>query len=387
MKRNKGMIGLGLAALALLGLAASRPVAAQRYAITQVGAGPNTQANAINDNGEVVGQMDLSGAIRAFSYSGGSLLNLGVLWPAGYAPFGNSVAYGVNNIGQVVGLAATPRVTSSGQYIYHAFLWNGVMSDLQKPTDPNGYARGINNSSQVVGYTWFPGIFVERAFLWQKGVMTDLGAFGSPYRFSHAYAINNSGQVVGEAGTDNGFSQAFLWQGGVMTNLGTFWPDPWHPGKYLGYSAAMAINNYGQVVGSSFYGSSGVHAFLWMPGHWVFNPITHLAFWIPPIRLDLGTLPGDTDSVAYAINDQGQVVGYSSTGSTVDGTWKPRAFLWDFAHGMRDLNSLTVNGLFGHLRQANAINNKGQVVGVGRFIHFAFPQLIVEQGGFLLNPQ
>jgi probable HAF family extracellular repeat protein len=68
---------------------------------------------------------------------------------------------------------------------------------------------------------------------------------------------------------------------------------------------------------------------------------------------DLGALPGDTGSRALAINDSGQVVGYSS-GSGV------RAFLWSKTSGMQSLGTLAG----GHLSEAYSINDRGQVVGV-----------------------
>jgi len=68
--------------------------------------------------------------------------------------------------------------------------------------------------------------------------------------------------------------------------------------------------------------------------------------------VDLGTL-GGADSRALGVNDQGQVVGYSST---TDG--QRHAFLWDQRVGLIDLGTLG-----GDTSTAYAINNLGQVVG------------------------
>jgi probable HAF family extracellular repeat protein len=68
---------------------------------------------------------------------------------------------------------------------------------------------------------------------------------------------------------------------------------------------------------------------------------------------DLGTLPGGTWSSAEAINDRGQIVGL---GDTPEG---PRAFLWEKGE-MRSLGTLPG----GTNSQATGINARGQIVGV-----------------------
>src|ERR1039457_5647363 len=81
--------------------------------------------------------------------------------------------------------------------------------------------------------------------------ITDLGP-------GTANAINKFGQVVGTTSTSSG--HAFLWQKGVLTDLGTL------PG-FGQSSTANGINDYGLVVGS-FTATSGAtqHAYLWVPG-------------------------------------------------------------------------------------------------------------------------
>jgi probable HAF family extracellular repeat protein len=69
--------------------------------------------------------------------------------------------------------------------------------------------------------------------------------------------------------------------------------------------------------------------------------------------IDLGTL-GSNYSVVVAMNDSGQVVGYTETG---DNAVHP--FSWTQAGGMIDLG--TLGGTFS---QASAASASGQVVGV-----------------------
>ena len=54
--------------------------------------------------------------------------------------------------------------------------------------------------------------------------------------------INSSGQVVGSAYIDQAQSHAFVWQNGVMTDLGTLGGEMSRP---------AAINEHGQVAGVS----------------------------------------------------------------------------------------------------------------------------------------
>ena len=74
---------------------------------------------------------------------------------------------------------------------------------------------------------------------------------------------------------------------------------------------------------------------------------------------DLGTL-GGRDSVAYAINGAGQVVGTADTRSE-----GKRAFLWSPGGGMVDLNGLIDRAAGWVLTQARGINDTGQIVGQG----------------------
>jgi len=129
---------------------------------------------------------------------------------------GSSVALGVNDKGQVVGSADTP------QGLRHAYLWeNGVMIDLGTLGFPAAQSEAwdINNQGVVVGIVG--GGDINTSFIWQNGVQTVLGPPNVP---KSAYGINDAKQVVGifvvpppaPAG-----QHAFLWENGTMTDLGT----------------------------------------------------------------------------------------------------------------------------------------------------------------------
>jgi probable HAF family extracellular repeat protein len=185
----------------------------------------------------------------------------------------------------------------------------------------------INATGQVVGRS-YTGSGTQDAFLWSNGSMTDLGTLGG--YGSTAQGINATGQVVGYAAIASGAQHAFLWSNGSMTDLGTLGG---------GSSQANDISATGQVVGISDLKAPKSHAFLWSNGS----------------MTDLGTLKGDKNSDATAINDTGQVVGYSFSSGKKNVT--THAFLWSNG-SMTDLGTLGGSDSY-----AFGINATGQVVG------------------------
>src|SRR5260370_35398 len=74
-------------------------------------------------------------------------------------------------------------------------------------------ATSINDSGQIVG------ISADHAFLWENGVLTDLGTLGGG--LSAANSINNRGQGAGETNTVSGKMDGFLWEHGDITDIGS----------------------------------------------------------------------------------------------------------------------------------------------------------------------
>lgn len=104
-----------------------------------------------------------------------------------------------------------------------------------------------------------------------------------------------------------------------------------------GFSLAHDVNEVGQVVGISETGTGEFHAFLW-------TEVTGM--------IDLGTL-GGSFSRATAINNLGQIAGSAANASGIR-----RAFLWTAVDGMEDLGSLG-----GGSSTASDINEIGEIVG------------------------
>jgi probable HAF family extracellular repeat protein len=173
----------------------------------------------------------------------------------------------------------------------------------------------------------------------------DLGTLGGSQ--SYTTGINNNGQVVGGTYGVPGDAaiHAFSWrQAAGMVDLGTLGGD----------SYVDAVNARGEAAGhSNFFPIATLsHAILWTQGGGL---------------VDLGTL-GDDPTRALALNDNGQVVGYSDFRHRL-----LHAFSWTASGGMRDLAGLSDDDVDSY---ATAVNNAGQVIGdissPGSYLHHGF---------------
>jgi probable HAF family extracellular repeat protein len=189
------------------------------------------------------------------------------------------------------------------------------------------------------------------AVVWDGTTFTDLGA-GSPL------AINNAGQVVGTTTDSLTLPRAAAWLGAGASRL----PGPVDENN----SAASDINDHGQIAGFQRVGGRFFYATTWENGGYsnlglgiargINNSGQIVGISIDP-TLTFGsaalwdrngmTLLGGRDTAAVSINDRGQIVGYSAS----------HAQLWDGARAI-DLGTLSGDNSF-----AAAINNAGQVVG------------------------
>ncbi len=173
----------------------------------------SSSAAAINNNGQVVGYSDSTantgsgGSLRAFSWTAsGGMVYLGTLG-------GESDPVAVNDDGQVVGVSDVPPGGN------HAFSWtpsSGMvdLGTLGGVTSGVGGSASVSSNGQVVGGSATPSQGVNHAFSWtQAEGLLDLGTAGGVT--SYAVAVNDSGQVVGDAnfGGGAGDDHAVLWQG------------------------------------------------------------------------------------------------------------------------------------------------------------------------------
>ena len=190
-------------------------------------------------------------------------------------------ALSVNDAGQITGFAAFGSTS-----VCHPFLWeNGVMKDLGLPA---GFttARGeaINNLGQVAGYAMVQvnGAWTSRAFVWSSSSGHQLLPALNGAKNSSARAINDNGVVAGSSG-----GRAVVWINGAVTDIHTF---------ATGSSSAWDVNSNGEVVGTYWGPGSQGEAFKW-------TATTGMQL--------VRTMSGSSGE-ALGINDSGVIVGWGA---------------------------------------------------------------------------
>jgi probable HAF family extracellular repeat protein len=337
----------------------------KRGVLTDLGTlpgGANSLALWINERGLILGLSEtgvidpLTGvpAQVAVLWKDGEIKNLGTL-EGGNFSFPNAM----NNRGQVVGVAQNTipdpfcLLSQSGLRTQsRAFLWQeGVMLDLGDLGGPDSWAASINAHGDVAGWSFTdsspnPGTAVptKHPFLWQDGTMHDLGTLGGTSAVVGSLqspgagaSLNNRGQVIGTSNlTGDLIHHPFLWDEGALTDLGTLGGDN---------GEAWWINDEGEIVGrADLPGSQVHHAFLWKNGK----------------MIDLGAAPGQPCSTAIDINSRGQIIietGICGVGGGPGMLWE-NGKLYDLNSLIPPNSNLTVGGV-------NFINDRGEIAATG----------------------
>jgi len=348
---------LSLSAIAVLLTGGVVPAHAFSYSIVKLD-GPDGSAftaKGINNRGQIVGaSVATDGSFYATLLTVNGAMNLGTQGRLG------SVATGINDRGQVVGYS----YMNHARYEARAFLWsNGVMQDLENPGGE--YARftssqavAINNRGQIVGDAINPnsGSDQVQAIFWANGSAGSAQTLPDELS-SKAYAVDNHGRAAGVLiNNDSGVSHAAFWNNGVVQRLEVLPPVKWDT-----LSSALDINDRGQVVGL-------------ISGH--LGP----TLWTDGVAQDLGTLAGAAGGVngyggarSFYLNNPGQLAGYSMS---ADGS--NHATLWSGGN-IYDLTTL-INNVDGWTDlKVGGLNNMGQIIGNGLFNG--------QEEAFLLNPE
>ena len=354
----------GILVTALLSWLWPRPT--PRYTIIDLGVLPGyaeSSSSGINSRGDVVGiSLPQPGTVNkqhSFLYHNGRMTDLGLSNLLG--------GPAINDKGQVTG-----NVALNGRK-GRPFLYSGnQMRDLgYLSTGSMGFGNSINGRGQIVGEE--VGQNAIRAFLYENGQIRTLAA-SAGNQDSDAESINSSGQIAVDDFQSNGRTQGFLYDSRTKTRMALAAP----PGS-LGTFAA-GLNDSGQIAGSVSFPKQ-----------------EHAALWNGIRMTDLGTLPGLDISEASAINNLRQVVGAARAKQGLVAqfinqhaiglrTWfhfadpdkASRAFLYERGK-MQELNDLLPTHSGWVLEEANAINDRGQIVGRG--LHDG------KERAFLLTPR
>jgi probable HAF family extracellular repeat protein len=315
---------IGVIAL-LHGPSVSTQTTAPAYFVTDLGTlgGSESVATAINEFGQVAGWARRSdGAPHAFFFDS-TMHDLGTIGGP------TSAAWSVNRYGTVVG-ESTTVLSNTKAVIYTA----GARRSLGTFGGSSAAAYGVNDAGDVVGSANTTNNAAHRAFLYRGGVLKSLGTLGGAN--SIATAINFSGEIAGFSTltANSDLTHAFLHRNGVMTDIGTLGTR----------SEAWGLSLEPAVVGGSTLASGDTHAFLWQGG----------------VMRDLGTLGGH-NSTAKAIREFGDLIVGESEVTGASGT---HAFLYRDGV-MTDLNAGLPSGSGWVLESATAINNVGEIAGVG----------------------
>jgi len=286
-----------------------------------------------------------------------------------------TVALANNDQGTVVGFGVVS--VSTGGKTSHAFRWKAEtgLVDLGVLAGYGSYASDVNAHDEVVGSETLAG-GLSQAVMWDaRNGVHELGSLGDSIN-SYGRKINNRGQVLGEAQDASQIAHPFIWDAktgmvaldlprpalvtdmndsGVVVGYWTAGDYPFVPFKWtadggpvdldvLGASsgAALSINDKGEIVG-----------FL------IIDDRRFPVKWTDCGAQRLSTIPGDLETIPYAISDQGWIVGDTSmlTSSTPPSTPRDQATEWDptLRVGLLPLRAVQSS--------ANDVNDCGDVTG------------------------
>ena len=299
---------LGL--ILVLGGSQSPIRASTNYAVVDIGDFTNGEPTAINSNGDVVGYKLVGGHWHALLYRQGILTDLGTFGAS------DALAMDVNDAGLIALILNTPTGLRNA-------LWDGnTITDI---TSAVGYSRmALNAAGELAGTN---GSYLP--FVYSGGVVHTLPSGGCST--GNAFDLNANGVVVGRMSSGA---------------CGGDTPAAWQNGVYQRLTAPPGVTSYGayRVNGLGLIGGNATSLVRWTPdGQGGYT------------SEDLGLLPGTGSCVVNGINESGVMTGDCDS----------RAFVWDSANGLRDLNDTAALPAGAVLESGHDMNNSGVIVARG----------------------
>jgi probable HAF family extracellular repeat protein len=232
--------------------------------MTDLGALPGgvsySEALSVNESGVIAGgALDAAGDYRAVIWRNGRIIDLGVP---------RSFAWEINDRGQVLGQTIPAADGSTGWFIWQGghVTDRGTLTAGQQLTgdfnnraqftllaggraaighghtvtvitEVDSYPNDIGDSGAVVGYTT-DADYRRRPFAYRGGHLGYLRTLGGPNGV--AAAINDRGDIAGNADTATGENHPTLWHHGAAVDLSTR--------GLLGNEQIIDLNNGGQMV-------------------------------------------------------------------------------------------------------------------------------------------
>ncbi len=342
-----------------------------------------SSANFINNSGEVVGSLGVRSSENLPQHS------TSFLWTEkNRVDFDRSIsALAINDKGEIAGVrymgdhngGESFSVLETVPIVYSNTQWK----DNLPHEFTSGFPVAINNQGQIVGQIhpihMQKGGFVPA--VWSKD-MARLLQIPDTYTSGFVKSINDTGEIVGyvQKTSDNPLFQrnhAVLWNNNVVTVLDV--------SLNCDESEAVAINNKGCILCLTTYGSIEFDHYVQeltkgnyqaeekslVFGGFIYDHGTHIALVDPKdhvvgIKTSAGLSP-------RAFNNFNVVVG-----TATDTNGQPTAFVWQ-NHKLTNLNNLVPYKKGWVLTDAKAINDRGQIVGQGKYNG--------RSRAFLLSPQ
>lgn len=225
--------------------------------------GGDTFPTAINDRGQVIGQSTTAdGAEHAFLWQNGTISDLGTV------NGDTSTARAINDSGEVVGDLDTPDPSG---FPIEAVTWkNGTMTELGRFGAPGARAVAVNDRGDILIELDDTQGDSAGALLLRDGKTTPIPRLGGSQPPNQGgplvvTGLNNRDQVAGYGYIRRGAGRrSFIWADGHTTIL------PTRDGIDPPWGAPVALNDRGDLVGTTWLTIPGTtaniqHGIIWRP--------------------------------------------------------------------------------------------------------------------------